>query len=72
MSDEDDFSDKEKEVGMVFSDSQDPTFSGTERRSGKDRRSGEDRRKGQGKGYEGLERRSGVERRSGKDRRQSS
>ena len=72
MSDEGDFSDKEKEVEMVYGDSQDPTYSGPDRRSGKDRRSGEDRRKGQDENYQGPERRSGIERRSGEDRRQSS
>ena len=71
MSNEGDFSDKEKQVGMVYGDSQDLPYSGPERRSGKDRRSGEDRRKGQDEGYEGPEQRSGIERRSGKDRRRS-
>ena len=46
MSDVGDNSDKEKEVEMVYGDSQDPTYSGPDRRTGKDRRSGENRRKG--------------------------
>ena len=62
---------KDKNVDDTHSESDDPVYTGSERRSGVERRSGKDRRTAGDPYYIEPERRSGVERRSGKDRRKS-
>ncbi len=72
MSEEENLSGDEKELGLPNNPTDEPLVKDPDRRSGKDRRSGEDRRKTDDSGNERPERRSGKERRTGKDRRKPS